>query len=249
MINAVVLAGRANTGKLKDCSDAPCEALIEIGGKPLVKYVVEALLATGRIDRVVVVGPRKHLAAVLESEKVDVCESGDTIIDNVRRGIHRLPPDGLLLITSSDIPLVAADMINDFLERCNESEGDFFYPIVEKEVTERQYPLTKRTYVSLRDGTFTGGNFFLIKYETVEGALGLAEELFAARKSPVQMARILGVRFLLGLIFKTLTITDLEKKISGMVGSRGKAVVTPFPEIGIDVDKPEDLVLARSVLM
>lgn len=247
MISAVVLAGRSNTGALSQVSDAPCEALVEVAKRPLVAYITEALLGTVGIERVTLVGPREHLEG-LEKERLAVVQCGDNIIDNVRLGLAGVPPEGWVLITSCDIPLVTPAILKDFLNACPLDEGDFFYPIVTKESTEGKYPLTRRTYVSLKDGTYTGGNFFLIRAKAVERALALAERMFAARKSPLRMALILGPVFIVRLLLHNLSVADLEAKVSILAGSRGRAVISSHPEIGIDVDKPDDLNLVRSVL-
>jgi hypothetical protein len=45
-----------------------------------------------------------------------------------------------------------------------------------------------------------------------------------------------------------LSLENAEKAVSKMVGVKGTAIVSPYPEIGIDVDKYSDLELARKLL-
>jgi 2-phospho-L-lactate guanylyltransferase (CobY/MobA/RfbA family) len=40
----------------------------------------------------------------------------------------------------------------------------------------------------------------------------------------------------------------LEQKVSDMLDLKGAVVVAPWPEVGVDVDKPSDLELVRSIL-
>jgi len=70
----------------------------------------------------------------------------------------------------------------------------------------------------------------------------------ALRKKPLQMARLLGLYYLLKLITGRLSIAEIERRIEQKLHFKGAAVVTPFAEIGIDVDKPSDLALVREVL-
>jgi hypothetical protein len=70
------------------------------------------------------------------------------------------------------------------------------------------------------------------------------------RKSPLKLAGLLGWTFLIRyLLLKNLKMHELEAKISNMLGIRGAVIVCPWPEVGIDVDKPSDLQLARAVLL
>jgi 2-phospho-L-lactate guanylyltransferase (CobY/MobA/RfbA family) len=50
-------------------------------------------------------------------------------------------------------------------------------------------------------------------------------------------------------VLKNLRLTELEKKVSEMWGLEGAVIICPWPEIGIDVDKPSDLQLARAILL
>ena len=47
LVDAVVLAGQANQGALRDVSSATNEALIEVAGRPMLQYVIDALAGCG----------------------------------------------------------------------------------------------------------------------------------------------------------------------------------------------------------
>jgi hypothetical protein len=46
----------------------------------------------------------------------------------------------------------------------------------------------------------------------------------------------------------TLSIELLEERIGKLIGGRGKAIISKQIEMGIDVDKKEDLELVESIL-
>ena len=73
----------------------------------------------------------------------------------------------------------------------------------------------------------------------------LIGRLYAARKNPVKLAALLGIGFLFGLVTGRLRIAQLEARASQLVGGRVSAVISTYPELGFDVDKLEDLNLAR----
>ena len=45
-----------------------------------------------------------------------------------------------------------------------------------------------------------------------------------------------------------LTLEDVERGATRLLGVRCQLLVVPHPELGTDIDKPEDLRLARELL-
>lgn len=116
------------------------KAFLDIGGRPLVRHVVDALVEAREIDQVFVVGPAIQLdklfrkikgvhcvqqegkmlsngwAAIRASEEHQVGRSADEI--------HQRP----LLIISCDLPLITAEAIDDFVRRCALADADSDVP-------------------------------------------------------------------------------------------------------------------------
>lgn len=67
----------------------------------------------------------------------------------------------------------------------------------------------------------------------------------AMRKNPLKLSRLLGFKFILKLLFNRLSMAEIEERVRLILGFRGVAVVSPYPEVGIDVDKPQDLALVE----
>ncbi len=247
-VNAIVLAGRTTADALGEFTRASSKALVDINGKPMISYVLSALLSAPRVGQIVVVGPREELAPVVESDRVRVVEDAGSIIDNIRTGARQLPSGEKILIATSDIPMLTGPIVEGFIDLCLNRPADLYYPIVEKNVNEQKYPLVKRTYVSLQEGTFTGGNLFLVEPWIIEPVAPKVNAFIENRKNPIQLSRLLGLSFLVKLLLKLLTIPELEKKMGQLWGVRAVAINCPMPEIGIDVDKPNDLQLVRAAL-
>ncbi|HLS91434.1 MAG TPA: NTP transferase domain-containing protein [Limnochordia bacterium] len=247
-VEAVVLAGASNSGKLKGVSDVAHEALIPVQGRPMIHYVVEALKASAAVERIVVVGPREALLASGLPSDVDVAEAGDSMVDNLRIGLAKVKKDGLALVATGDIPLLMPEAVDDFLSRCQGVSADIYYSIVSKEANEAAYPGVKRTYVRLKDGTFTGGNIALVRPEVVEACEPMIAQAVAMRKNPVKLSRLLGFKFIIKLLFNRLSLAEIEQRVQTILGFKGVAIVSPYPEVGIDVDKPDDLALVEASL-
>lgn len=249
-VNVILLAGAANTGPLKDVSPVTNEALIDIGGKPMVQYVIDGLQQSKEVRRIVIVAPPGELEPHVTGNHLEFVPSTGSIIDNIVAAAHVLPKDEQILIATCDIPLINGQIIDGLIELCRQNPADLYYPIVEKSVGESKYPVVKRTYVHLREGTFTGGNVFLVNPNVIERTAPRARKFLDYRKNPLKMVTLLGFSFLFRyLILKNLHLKELEQKVSQMWDLRGAVVISPWPEVGIDVDKPSDLQLARAVLL
>ncbi|HQD41289.1 MAG TPA: molybdopterin-guanine dinucleotide biosynthesis protein A, partial [Bacillota bacterium] len=111
-----------------------------------------------------------------------------------------------------------------------------------------KYPGAKRTYTELKDGTFTGGNMFYVNPRVVEGSADLARRLVGYRKKPWKMCSVLGWDFVLRLLSGNLSIAEVEERMSALLGIKLAAIISPYPEVGNDVDKESDLMLAREYM-
>ena len=248
-IDAIVLAGSTNEGRLRQCSPVENEALIPIGNRIMLDYVVAALLSAQEIEQIAIVGPKNQLEALYASNsRIILVDSGETVIDSFIAGVKVLAPQGHILIATGDIPLLSAEAVEAFLARCTDKEVDLYYPVVSKEANERLYPAVKRTYLHLKDGIYTGGNIFLFNPFKLDSCIDKGRELVSLRKSPLALSKLIGLIFIIKYLTRQLSLQEIERQFSRLLGLKGKAVILDYPEIGIDVDKPSDLELVRRVL-
>lgn len=248
-IDAIVLAGSSNNGPLREYSSVSNEALIPIGNRIMVDYVISALQNAQSIGQIVVVGPVAELKEYYKEEgEFILAPAGQTAVESFQNGLAHLNPQGHVLVTTGDIPLLKPEAVESFIAKCAPFDADVYYPIVSKEVNEKYYPGVKRTYVALKEGTFTGGNIFLVNPQIVPHCVAKGEELVQLRKSPIALSRQIGFCFVLKFLCRMLSLEETEARFSELLKLKGKAVIMDYPEIGIDVDKPSDLELVRKVL-
>ena len=267
-LDAVVLAAAPNRGPLREVSPEPYEALIPVGREPIIAHVVRTLARARRVGRIVCVAPapvvRAACAALqgsegascvagvgggLRPERLAPVEPADHLLANMERGLEQASGPYALLVTG-DVPLLRPEMVDDFVARCEQSgePQDVWYAVVERAASESRYPGLRRTWVRLADGTFTGGNLALLERHVVARARRMLKLAIDARKNPAALARLFGVVALWRFLRGQLTVAEMESRVGRMLGIKGKAVITPHVEIGIDVDKPADLLLARRYL-
>lgn len=248
-VDAIVLAGSPNKGQLREYSPVDNEALIPIGNRIMVDYVVTALQKAQSVGKIVVVGPVAELKSYYAKRpEIILVQAGASVVESFQNGLTKLQPQGHILVTTSDIPLLKPEAVESFIAKCAPYEADVYYPIVSKEINERYFPGVKRTYVTLKEGTFTGGNIFLLNPQIVPRCLAKGEELVQLRKSPIALSRQIGFCFVLKFLCRMLSLRETEARFSQLLELKGKAVIMDYPEIGIDVDKPSDLELVRKIL-
>lgn len=243
MINVVVLAGDGKKDAVQQ--GVANKALLPICGRPMIGYVVDALRSAPSIGKIAVIGPETLLKDHLK-DQVDIYIKGrDTLFDNLAAGMVPFAEDRAVLVVTSDIPMITGEMVEDLLARCLEKGGDLGYPVVEKALNDARFPGIERTYVRLREGRFTGGNIVYVSPAAVTRCADFAKKVIAYRKKPWKAARLLGVGFLLRLISGRLTIAHAEARFSKLLNISAHAIITPYPEVGNDVDKPSDVEMVQ----
>jgi GTP:adenosylcobinamide-phosphate guanylyltransferase len=248
VVDAVILAGADNDGKLAGCDSARYEALIDIAGRPMIHYVLRAVKGCSRIGRVVVVGPKQALAQVISSGDAILVERAGSIVENLKAGMRALGSPEKVLIVTADLPLLTTEALEDFFRRADANPAEIHYPLLRKETNDSKFPGMKRTYLTVAEGTFTGGNVILASPSGLEACGRLLEQAVATRKKPWMMAAFLGVRCTVKFVFRRLSIHDVERRLHAIAGVRGVAIISEFPEIAVDVDKPSDLELVRKLV-
>ena len=248
MLNALILAGTKEKGPLEIAENVDNKALIMIDGRPMIDYIVDALNNSENIDKILVVGPKNELHPYIGKKVEEILNPGNSILENMEIGLNYFNSADNLLLLSSDIPLITPEAINEFLSICTKRKACIGYPIITKENIIKKYPETERTYVKMKEGIFCGGNITFFKPDVFFQNKKLIKELFENRKATWKYAKILGLKFILKFLFKALTLEEIEKRITNIIGYNSIAVMVSYPEIMIDLDKPSDLKLIRKYI-
>ncbi|MFZ7104738.1 MAG: NTP transferase domain-containing protein [Peptococcaceae bacterium] len=251
MTKAIVLAGSSNNGRLQECSGETNEALIKIGNRCMVEYVVEALIQAQNVEEVIIAGPKEKLVRVFEQNiHIKVAESGTTIVQSLLNAVRLLDVnrEDRILVVTSDIPLITGTIIDNFLVKASQEDADIIYPIVSETLNQEKFPGVKRTYVKLKEGIFTGGNVFLINPRIIGPCAKYAEELVKYRKSPFKLLQYIGFSYVFKYLLRRLSISDAQNRVGELFRIKGRAIIVSDPEIGVDVDKPSDLELVQRII-
>lgn len=247
-VPAVVLAGGGISGELAAMTGASRRAMIPLAGRPMVAHVLRALRGAKCISRIALVGPEDIWPAV-DSSLYDIrAPSGAGLAESLFSGLQCLEANSETLTVTGDLPLLTPEAVDDFVSQALSSGADVNYSIIPKHDCAARFPGGKRTYVRTKEGIFTGGNCTLLRADVIAEKEDLIRRLYQARKSIVRLAAVLGPSFVWRLAFGGLSIADVERRAAQILGVKAKAIVSHYPEIGFDVDKPVDLEMVRRMI-
>ena len=247
MFDCIILAG-GNGSELAESRGVKNKGLAKIGDKEILTRVLEVFNQVEDISRIALVGPAEELSLVTRDFSIHIIPEGDSILQNIVAANRALQGSGLVLISSADIPLISTASIKDFLIKCQPYQSDFYYPIVKKEVIEALSGEINKTFVSLKEGIFTGGNIFLVNSAKIESSVPVVEQFLQHRKNPLKMVSLLGAGFITRFLSKQLAIKHLEERFSKLLYLKANAVISSYPELAFDVDDLEDIKLAEELL-
>lgn len=217
----------------------------QLAGRPMVWHVAKALGQCRSIRQVCVLAPPDDWFDLSLPPDVMKAPCGKSLFETIGLALEQGKDEEKMLIVTADIPLLTTEAVEHFLALCLENPADLHYPIIEKNRLLKAYPSCKRTFVRLLDGTFTGGNIFLISPKIVQEVYKKSEDYFTYRKKPWRLCKLLGWSFLVKMTLGRLKIAEIEQRVWDVFHIVPKSVIIPHAEIGFDVDKPHDLALIR----
>lgn len=252
-VNAVVLAGGTNSPEMAAMTGVANRALTPLGARTMLDCVTSALDGAESVGDIFVVGD------VPDTPHCHRVDGGASLLDNLLAGIRAAQDgDARILVSTSDIPFLTSEAVQDFLQQAHSSaagRADLCCSYVPLARCRERFPEMKRTAIKLREGRFTLGNLMLINPRFLEAHRDIISRAYDARKSAVGVARLLGVGLLARLLLaqsvspSLLTVAALEEGVSRLIGGgRVAAIRSEYPEIGTDVDKPDDVAVARRML-
>ncbi len=244
-VDAVVLSG--GDGAIIDPT-VGIKGLVPIAGKPMIEWVVEALYDAETVGEIALIVP-SDVPLGSWADKVDkVIKSNGSFVENSIAGCTAFDNGRYVLGATGDLPALTPRAIDDFVRLSLESGAEFTYPLVRAQDMEAQFPGSQRTYVKVAGGEVTGGNVVVVSPDMVLRNQEIIQRLFDTRKSPVAMARVIGLPFIFKYVTGRLRVDDVERKMEQLMGGKCAAIYTEHASIGADVDKPIDVVVAERVL-
>jgi hypothetical protein len=153
-----------------------------------------------------------------------------------------------VLVVSSDIPAVTAEAVDWVVETAMQTDDDIYYNVIPRQVMEARFPGSRRSYTRLKDAEVCGGDMNMVRCSVATGEAMIWDELIATRKNVLKQAALIGFDTLFLLLIRAISVEQAVQKVSRRLKIKGRAIVCPYAEVGMDVDKPNQLELLRADL-
>jgi hypothetical protein len=249
----VLAASRGNVDPLAEAGGVSHKCFIDIAGQPMLRRVVEAVLASGRIGRTIVgieadsiAEARAILSALPGAETIEFVASRETIGASVAAvATEEMLP---LVITTGDNALHTAEMVRYFCDSLDDVAEDGAIGLTPASYVLEKYPEGNRAFHRFRDGAFSSCNLYaLLTPKSLE-----APRIFNSGgqfgKKPRRLIGAFGLFAFLLYKSRLFTLRTVLSALSRTIGVRTAPILMPFAEGPIDVDRQVDWDLANRIV-
>jgi GTP:adenosylcobinamide-phosphate guanylyltransferase len=250
---SIVLAGRRpGENDFAAAHGVAAKALIRAGGEPMLGRVARALLDSPSIGRIVVLAQEAEELLTGELEwmatdpRISAARSGDGISASVGSLAGTEAAPWPVLVTTADHALLRPEMVEAFI--AGAAGVDVAFAMVERKTIEAAHPDTKRTWLKAANGHFSGANLFALMTPASARGTDFWARAEKDRKRTLKLLSFLGLGIFLRAVTRTISLEAAAERVGRKAGFRLKAVLLPFAEAAIDVDKEADLELAERIL-
>ena len=253
-MDAIVTAGGIPRPEdpLYSYSHGDSKALIDIAGKPMIQWVLDALGEARNVDNVIVIGLSAKSGLICKKPIHYISNQGRmlaNIVAGVKKSLELNEKINYVLVVSSDIPTLKPEMVDWLVETSMQTQDDLYYGVCSREVMEKRFPDSRRTYTKLKGIELCGADINITHVRMATEHLDMWESLIGSRKTPLRQASIIGLDTFFQVLTRSITLDDLVTKVCKRIGIAGRAIQWPYAEPCMDVDKPHQLELLRTDLV
>ncbi|HHN72927.1 MAG TPA: hypothetical protein ENK13_02445 [Thermopetrobacter sp.] len=251
----VLAAGRGPDDPMARAFGVRHKCLLEVGGRPMLTRVVEALLASPRIAGIAVVIDDADAAGRALADlppaalrRVRILPAADSAAASVLAAVERHGLALPLLVTTADHALLDAAMLEHFLATASRSPADLVLALARRETVEAAFPHMRRTWMPLGGEAVTSCNLFALLRPPALRAVAFWRSAEKDRKRPWRIALRFGLSALLRMLLSRRGTRHVVAMAGRRLGLRADVVFMPMATAALDVDRPQDLELARDIL-
>ena len=193
LVNTIILAGDKKGSVLIDNDN---KSFLLVNDIPCIIHTLKAFLDTNHVGNIVVVGPADRLRKIIDDYKlpldsrIKVVGQKENLIENGKAGYLAAlesVPEGMLfeslkkseytdipvLVAPCDIPLITPREIDEFIEKANMEENDYYIGFCKDDVLDFYYPAAGRPgirmdYMHMKEGNFRINNLHILKPLKIE---------------------------------------------------------------------------------
>lgn len=248
--NAVVLAGdRGSADPVAKIAKVDGKALAKLNDITLIERIINVLNEAECINEIYTLGPRRDCLS----------KSGQVMSIFKEYGVNYLEPEhgpsasALLgvktsahfptLVVTSDLPLLNADIIEDYCSRMENQKEDFVVTAVNYLDIKNLLPELKKTKYKFAGKEVCFANIFAVLKPPGMKALSYWQDVEQSRKNPLEVIRKIDWWSVLRYKFGCLDIEQASESLSKKLGAKLTIEQSSMPELAIDLDSEHDFIL------
>lgn len=252
---AIVLAAQRD-GKLDPMAaeaGVSHKCLLPIVGRPLLDYVLEALVAVPGLERIRICIEPEAVEAVRSipgasgelGVPVDYVPSAPTITESAYASAEGVA--GPLLITTGDNVNMTPGAVREMMAVVGEP-GSAALAMVSRDAVFAAHPKGQRRFYEFRDGGYANCNMYAFSGPEALAAAETFREGGQFAKNKQRLIRVVGLLNIFLLRFKLITLETSFKRLSRRLRIKLTAVVLADGAHAVDVDNPRTYAIAEAIL-
>ena len=218
------------------------KAILDIAGKPMIQWVLDAVSEVKSVGRVTVVGLDGSIELSC-GKPLTLLPNHGNMIENIRAGLQSIleknPNAEYVMTVASDIPLVTGEMLDWFIERTKQTRHELYINMVTRQVFEARFPGIKRRAYRVGNLELRAAvDISIVQPKIILQTNGAPERLQQARGNTWGQLNFMGFDTLFLLMLRRLDLDTFIKRLSKKHGVDLRTFICPYPEITWDVDEP-----------
>ena len=240
---------------LAEAGQVSHKAFIDLAGKPMLRRVVEGVIDSGRVGRVIVsieqeaMEEAREVLAGLESRVPIVYTRSRESIGVSVAAIEESFPDALpLVITTGDNGLHTGEIVKSFCDQLDGVTADGALGLTDARDVLARYPDGARAFHRFRDGQFSSCNLYAFLSPAAFKGAAIFNGGGQFGKKPKRLIGAFGLVAFLVYKSRAVKVRPFIRFLSRAIGVRTEPVFLPFAEGPIDIDRMSDWKLAERII-
>lgn len=252
-MNVILTAGGspAPTDPMHALTRGGIKAMLNIAGRPMIQWMLDALGEARTVERIYVVGLSPMSDLNCKKPLTLLADQNDRL-DGLKAGADALradqPEARHALLLTCDIPAIPPAAIDWMVETVEQSSHDFYYTFIDRTDMEARFPQARRAYSQLKDRQVCSGSLSAFRLDAADARHPFLEKLLQAHKSPLRQVSLIGYDTMFLLLMRQLTLQEAEKSINHRLKIDGRALLCPYAEAGMDLVHPGTFELLQNDL-
>jgi NDP-sugar pyrophosphorylase family protein len=230
------------------------KCLVPIVGRPLLEYVIEALVAVPGLQRIRICIEPGAVEAVRTVRgasgdlgvPVDFVPSAPTITESAYASAEGV--EGPMILTTGDNVNLTPGAVQQMLDAIA-GGADVALAMASREAVLAAHPEGQRRFYEFRDGGYSNCNLYALAGPQALKAAETFREGGQFAKNRKRLIRIIGRFNILLFVLRVYPLHAAMKRLGRRLGARLAAVVLEDGAHAVDVDNPRTYAIAETILL